>query len=44
MVGREVNLRAEKSDRKSGAPILQIEDLRVVDEMAMKPDEKRFAA
>jgi ABC-type uncharacterized transport system ATPase subunit len=32
MVGREVNLRAEKSERKAGAPVLQIEDLHVVDE------------
>jgi general nucleoside transport system ATP-binding protein len=31
MVGREVNFRAEKSVRKPGAPILQIEDLRVRD-------------
>jgi len=31
-VGREVNLRAEKSIRKRGAPILQIENLRVQDE------------
>src|ERR1700691_2167092 len=32
MVGREVNLRADKSNRKSGGPILQIEGLRVRDE------------
>ncbi len=32
MVGREVNLRADKSDRQQGAPVLQIEDLRVRDE------------
>ena len=32
MVGREVNLRADKSDQKPGVPILQIEGLRVQDE------------
>jgi simple sugar transport system ATP-binding protein len=32
MVGREVNLRADKSSQKPGAPILQIEDLHVQDE------------
>jgi len=32
MVGREVNLRAEKSWQKLGGPILQIENLRVRDE------------
>jgi general nucleoside transport system ATP-binding protein len=32
MVGREVNLCADKSRQKPGAPILQIEELRVVDE------------
>ena len=32
MVGREVNLRAEKSGQKPGGPILQIENLRVRDE------------
>ena len=31
MVGREVNLRADKSDQKPGQPILQIENLRVQD-------------
>jgi simple sugar transport system ATP-binding protein len=31
MVGREVNLRAEKSQQQRGAPILQIEGLRVRD-------------
>ncbi len=32
MVGREVNLRADKSSKKSGAPVLQIRELRVADE------------
>lgn len=32
MVGREVNLRAEKSIQKPGGPVLQVEDLHVVDE------------
>ncbi len=32
MVGREVNLRADKSKQKPGGPILQIEDLHVRDE------------
>jgi simple sugar transport system ATP-binding protein len=32
MVGRAVNLRADKSDQKPGGPILQIEELRVADE------------
>ncbi len=32
MVGREVNLRADKSNQKPGAPVLQIEELRVLDE------------
>ena len=32
MVGREVNLRADKSARKPGAPVLQIKELRVDDE------------
>jgi len=32
MVGREVNLHADKSVQKPGAPILQIEELRVRDE------------
>src|ERR1700685_4109722 len=32
MVGREVNLRADKSNQKAGAPILQIEGLCVQDE------------
>jgi ABC-type uncharacterized transport system ATPase subunit len=32
MVGREVNLRADKSNQKSGDPILQVEELRVRDE------------
>ena len=32
MVGREVNLRVEKSSQQSGASILQIDDLRVRDE------------
>jgi simple sugar transport system ATP-binding protein len=32
MVGREVNLRADKSNQKPGAPVLQIENLRVQDE------------
>jgi ABC-type uncharacterized transport system ATPase subunit len=32
MVGREVNLRADKSNQKPGGPILQIEELRVRDE------------
>jgi general nucleoside transport system ATP-binding protein len=32
MVGREVNLRADKSSRESGGAILQIENLRVQDE------------
>ncbi len=32
MVGREVNLRADKSGQKPGGPILQIEELRVRDE------------
>jgi len=32
MVGREVNLRAEKSSQKPGGPILQVEELRVRDE------------
>src|SRR5258707_6297664 len=32
MVGREVNLRADKSAQKPGAPVLQIKELRVEDE------------
>jgi simple sugar transport system ATP-binding protein len=32
MVGREVNLRAEKKEHKPGGPILEIEELRVRDE------------
>jgi simple sugar transport system ATP-binding protein len=32
MVGREVNLRADKSTQKPGAPVLQIKELRVDDE------------
>jgi simple sugar transport system ATP-binding protein len=32
MVGREVNLRADKSGQKRGGPVLQIENLRVRDE------------
>ena len=32
MVGREVNLRAEKSQQKRGSPVLQISELRVRDE------------
>jgi general nucleoside transport system ATP-binding protein len=32
MVGREVNLRADKSEHKPGRPILEIEELRVRDE------------
>jgi simple sugar transport system ATP-binding protein len=36
MVGREVNLRAEKSGQKPGAPILQIDGLRVRDETGHK--------
>jgi len=32
MVGREVNLRADKSQQTPGGPILQIEDLHVLDE------------
>lgn len=32
MFGREVNLRADKSHRSPGEPVLQIEDLRVADE------------
>jgi ABC-type uncharacterized transport system ATPase subunit len=32
MVGREVNLRADKSEQESGEPILQIKELRVRDE------------
>jgi len=36
MVGREVNLRAEKSGRVRGEPVLQIEDLRVEDESGLE--------
>jgi general nucleoside transport system ATP-binding protein len=32
MVGREVNLRADKSEKKRGGPVLQISELRVQDE------------
>jgi simple sugar transport system ATP-binding protein len=32
MVGREVNLRAEKSSQNAGAPVLRVEQLRVRDE------------
>jgi simple sugar transport system ATP-binding protein len=36
MVGREVNLRAEKSGRVRGEPVLQIKDLRVEDESGLE--------
>lgn len=32
MVGREVNLRAEKAERKRGGPVLQVSELRVRDD------------
>ena len=32
MVGREVNLRADKAEQKRGGPVLQVEELRVADE------------
>ena len=36
MVGREVNLRADKSSQEVGAPILQISELRVADETGLE--------
>ncbi len=36
MVGREVNLRVEKSSRVRGEPVLQIKDLRVEDESGLE--------
>jgi general nucleoside transport system ATP-binding protein len=36
MVGREVNLRAEKSGRARGEPVMQIKDLRVEDESGLE--------
>src|SRR6202011_5663806 len=36
MVGREINLRADKSAQKPGAPVLQIKELRVEDEQGQE--------